>query len=503
MTAFTDQPRSTRIAWICAIITSALGATILFSAEAGINWPIWVAAASGSLIIARYSAVRRVEAPLLVLCGWATVLSLGFALTTTVPFPGFIVLADAMLLGLAVITIGGERWGDLSAKLLAAVPFLAPIRVVGATAQEVAGAPRSVSSPRSRAIVRGSLLTVPLVIILVALLASADPIINWGTNRITSWLPDWSFPTRLVFFLFLLALTLGANALGIRQLASRLPQYPHIPGRISIGMTEQRMILWSAAVILWLFVALQVSYFIHPPPASLGTGVTFAEFARRGFGELSFAVTIVGAIIILLEYARPADATDRDRSILRRLDFALLIALELILFSAFRRVLLYEQAYGFTDARVFAQAYMIVMALALGALAWEIWRGSISVSFGRRVAELALGAFTVLVFWNSQAWILNRNIDRARETGKFDAHYATVDMSRDAIPTLVRRRAEIPLPQRDTVEADLACDRLPAPRRWFEWNRSVSAAEKALRSWNRPPCPKWRDFERRTVGYEN
>jgi hypothetical protein len=146
---------------------------------------------------------------------------------------------------------------------------------------------------------------------------------------------------------------------------------------------------------------------------------------------------------------------------------------------------------------------MIAMALALAALALEIWRGSISVSFGRRVAELALGAFTVLVFWNSQAWILNKNIDRARETGKFDAHYATVGMSRDAIPTLVNRRAEIPLPQRDTVEADLACDRLPGPRRWFEWNRSVSAADKALRSWNRPPCPEARDFERRTVGYGN
>src|SRR2546423_6556090 len=146
---------------------------------------------------------------------------------------------------------------------------------------------------------------------------------------------------------------------------------------------------------------------------------------------------------------------------------------------------------------------MSVTALALGARAWEIGRVSIALSFGRRRGELALGAFTVLVFWNPQAWILNRNIDRARETGKFDAHYATVDMSRDAIPTLVRRRAEIPLPQRDTVEADLACDRLPAPRRWFEWNRSVSAAEEALRGWNRPPCPKWRGSERGDQGDTN
>src|SRR5689334_3744797 len=118
MTTPTDQPRSTKIAWICAVITAALGATILFSADAGINWPIWVATASASLLIARYAAARRLETPLLVLCTWATVLSVGFAFTTTPPFPGFIVLADAMILGLAVITLGAERWSDLSARLL-------------------------------------------------------------------------------------------------------------------------------------------------------------------------------------------------------------------------------------------------------------------------------------------------------------------------------------------------------------------------------------------------
>ena len=489
MTTPTAQPRSTKIAWIFAAITAAVGATILFSAEPGINWPIWVAAASASLLIARYAAVGRVETPLVILCSWATVLSVGFALTTTPPFPGFIVLADAMLLGLAVITLGAERWADLSARLIAAVPFLAPIRVFGAAAQEVAGAPASVSTPRSRALLRGALLTVPLVIVLVALLASADPIISWGTDRITSWLPDWSFPARLVFFLFLLAVTLGANALGMRQASARLPQFPDVPGRISIGMTEQRMILWSAAVILWLFVALQVSYFIHPPPAALGTGVTFAEFARRGFGELSFAVTIVGAIIIILEYARPATLSDRDRATLQRLDFALIIALELILISAFRRVLLYENAYGFTDSRLIAQVYMAGMALALAALAWEISRGSISVSFGRRVAEIALGALTVLVFWNSQAWIANKNIDRIATGGKFDAGYLAT-LSRDATPTLIKRLPEIPEGQRGIIEVRLACRNVPGELRWFEWNRSVVAAKEALATWTgRPTCP--------------
>lgn len=477
------------IAWSTAIVTSALGAAILFDAQPGINWPTWVAAASISLIVSRFASARRVETPLLVLLAWAIVLSAGFALTANDFLHFLIVLSDAMLLGLAVITLGAGNWSELSAKLLVAVPFLAPYRVVGATAYEAAGAPRSASSPRSRAIIKGALLSLPLVIVLIALLGNADPVIRWGTVRLAEWLPNWSFLPRLIFFAVLLILTLGANSLGIRQLVASFPRYPAFGASPTVGLTEQRMMLWSAAVVLWLFVALQASYLIHSPPAAIGTGVTFADYARRGFGELSFAATIVGAIILILEYARPADATERDRLVLRRLELALVIALELVLFSAFRRVILYEQAYGFTEARIFAQAYMVVMALSLAGLAREITRGKISIAFGRRVAEFALAVFTVLVFWNYEAWIVDRNIDRAATTGKFDALYAT-RLSVDAIPTLLRRRNEIPSAERDTVELRLACKPLPGERRWFEWNRAVSAYAKAQENWSRPVCAR-------------
>jgi uncharacterized membrane protein len=483
------RDNSAAITWTAALLTSAIGAALLFSAWPGINWAIWVTAASISVILSRIVGQKRIELPLLVLLTWATVLSFGLAVRDNDSIRFFVVISDMMLLGLAVIAIGSESWSALSAKLLAVVPFLAPFRVWRATAYEAADAPQSISSPRARSIIRGTLLSAPLVLVLIVLLGSADPVIRWGTDLISAWLPDWSFPPRLLFFGFLLSITLGANSISARQIGSSLPGMPTLARASTIGLTEQRMMLWSAAAVLWLFVLLQISYFIHPPPVVIDSGVTFAEYARRGFGELSLAATIVGAIILILEYARPADATERDRKKLARLELVLLVALELVLVSAFRRVILYEQAYGFTTARLFPQAYMVAMSLVLIALATEISRGSISISFGRRAAEIALGVFTVLVFWNYEAWIVNRNIDRASQTGKFDWYYAG-RLSRDAIPTLVSRRVELPPDARAGIEARLACAQLPAERRWFEWNRSVRAADRALRSWNRAPCSR-------------
>jgi len=483
------RSNNTTVVWLAALGTAALGAAILFSAEAGINWPIWVAAASLSVIVARYVSAKKVESPLLILLAWALILAVRFAISDTPFIRALIVLSDAMLLGLAMITLGVASWSDLSAKLLAAVPWLAPVRVLGGTAHEVTATPRSFSSSRTRSLAIGGVLSVLMIVVLVGLLGSADPVISWSTDHIAAWLPDWSFPPRVLFFAFLLALTLGANSIAARQMTPNIPRYPELSVKPTLGVTEQRMLLWSSAVVLWLFVLLQASYLVHSPPTAVGSGVTFAEFARRGFGQLSFAATLVGAIILILEYARPFTATERERATLRHLELALIVALELILVSAFRRVILYEQAYGFTTARLVAQAYMIAMALALVALALEIGRERISIAFGRRVAEIALGVFTVLALWNFEGWIVNRNIDRAQATGKFDAMYAS-RLSNDAIPTLVRRRAEIPQPARDSVDLRFACKRVSAERRWFEWNRSVNLAEAALRSWQRPPCPK-------------
>ena len=98
------------------------------------------------------------------------------------------------------------------------------------------------------------MLSAPLIIVLIVLLGSADPVIQWGTDRISSWLPDWSFPPRLIFFLFLLSITLGANSIASRQIEPALPNFPGLDQKSTVGITEQRMMLWSAAVVLWLFV---------------------------------------------------------------------------------------------------------------------------------------------------------------------------------------------------------------------------------------------------------
>ena len=496
MQPHTTDTSSTTAVWIGAALASALGATILFDAWPGINWGIWVALASGAVIFARGRSGKPVDMPVFILLAWATVLAFGLAATDSEFVQFLIIVSDAMLLGLAVIVTGTPSWSSLSASSLPTIPFLAPLRVWNASAREVGAFPRRFSSPRARSIVRGLLLTLPILLVLIALLRDADPVIAWSVDRITDLLPRSSILTRLAFFLFLLSLTLGANSISARQAEAQLPAMPKVTSR-TIGVTEQKIVLVGVAVVLWIFVLLQVSYLFHSPPSAVGSGVTFADYARQGFAELSFAVTIVGGIVLGLEATRPADAGQEARRSLVMLEAALLIALELMLVSAFRRVILYEQAYGFTAARLFAQAYMVVMAAALVVLWLELRKGSISVAFARRVAVIALAVFTVWVYWNYEAWIVNRNIDRSHATGKFDSEYAT-RLSRDAVPTLMARRRELPIAEQRKIDSWLGCTPSPGDRRWFEWNRSVAATRRAMSGLSRVPCPDSSRYNRRS-----
>jgi hypothetical protein len=473
--------------WISALASALLGSAILYDAMPGVNWGLWVGLTCAAVLLVRSRSGVKNNTPMVILFSWATILAFSAAITANEGVQALVAMSVMMLLGLAIVVIGTERWRTLSVQLLPVVPFLAVFRVWLASFREAAAAPKSTSSERARPVAMGVLLAVPIVIVLLALLRNADPVISWLVHGVTDFFAQWSFTARLIFFLVLLSVTLGANSLAARQRDALLPSPLKWTNRLSLGLTEQKIVLVGVAVVLWLFVLLQISYLFHSPPSAAGSGVTFAEYARQGFAQIAVAATLAGAIIVILERTRPRDANPRPLASLAQIETAILVALELALVSAFRRVVLYENAYGFTTARVYAQTYIVVLALALAALWLEIRKGGITIDLGRRISVIALGAFTILAFWNHDAWIANRNIDRAVASGKFDASYAA-RLSRDAIPTLVARRGEMPLSERATLEGQLACLRRAEPRKWFEFNLRARAADAALGTASLPLC---------------
>ena len=479
---------NTKLVWLSAIAVSAIGAWIMFDAIPGVNWGLWTAAASvGLIVLAR--ARGNLDRSTLVMLGTATLVAAGAAVTAD-PFMYALTCLSVMLfLALAMLLAVDSGFRRITAFFVISSPFVAGGTALGESFTRVVEATSLLRSSRARAAVRGALITIPIVAIFALLLSNADPTFAGWRDEIARIIETWSFIPRTIFFLAMLTIVLGAYSFAARTPVSVTTS--GLPSTTSdnrwLGATERLILISAITALLWLFIAVQLSYLFGNVPTIPGSDMTFAEYARRGFGELTIVATL--SIVLILVSERYGRVNGHARA-LKALTIALLLAVIIILASAFYRVILYEAAYGFTVSRLYAQTYMVVLAAALLTLAMGVVTVLDTGILFRRVFAVAVLAFVVLVFWNHEAWIASANIDRYASTGKLDVEYITRDLSPNAIPVIVGRLAALPDPIRTDIR-DAIVKRYRDPRvlradRWFEWNYRRDQARTALAHMNLP-----------------
>jgi hypothetical protein len=470
-----DDRRLNAFHWLLIAAAALLGSLILFDAAAGINWSIWVALAVAVTLLCRRPRNVALSDPA-VLLGVAAIISAGAdARTTDTPVHVGIFWLTAVLLAAFLTAVAAKDWEEIGLLELAFSPIRSAGRVLTAAAREAGLVLRAATDSPSRPLLRRIAIVAPVVIALIVLLAGADPVIHSVVERIGVWLPKITVSARAVFFAVLLVVLTGA--------CSRLPDFriamPPLQPRFRNGPTAKDAIVLLASTLatLVVFLVLQTIYLFVRPPGAVGSGVTYADYARKGFGQLCIVVTIVAGVILFAEHCR--DKGERTTPpALRNLEFAAIAAAALILILALRRVLLYEEAYGFTTARVHATAYIVFAGGFLALLAYELARGGITQSLGRRSLLFGLAVLLVILYWNDQAWIMNRNIDRIRRTGKFDADYAATLLP-DALPALVARKTELPNESWNALMFSIACTPPVGSTEWYQWNPVRAAAQSA------------------------
>jgi hypothetical protein len=211
--------------------------------------------------------------------------------------------------------------------------------------------------------------------------------------------------------------------------------------------------------------------------------VTFSEYARQGFAELTTVATLCTIVLVALDHwaARgPREGWTRIAAV------AVVGQVEVLLISALRRLWLYESAYGFTTVRLYAHVYMVVVALFLGLLGWGLFRGLRSGWLARRAAAIGAVAMTILIYWNHEGWIVRQNVGRFLRIDQLDTSYLVWGLSPNAVPTLVRTIPQLPRAKADSVRNELGrrygTASHGAPCRWFEWNHGRDRAVAALRA---------------------
>ncbi len=469
--------------WISAIGVAALGTLILYKALPGLNWGIWTTFAAGGLILLLRASGRPICRDVATLASMAIVLSWCTPLTSSGWFHFWILATAGTLLALAVLVAAGLPMRMVGvARILLAAPVAAVFASVEVVRRK-AEALGLLSRGYSVQVVRGIILAVPVVLVFALLLSGADPVFSAGREAVFSALESLSFLDRLVVFGVFGTVTLGGYGLALRgEWELRREQVTALP-RALLGDTERAIVLGSVAALFAAFLLLQLAYLFGNLGAVRGSGITYAEYARRGFGELTTAATICAGLLVGVERWK---SPGRREGLVRLLSLAIIVELHLLLDSALRRVHQYEAAYGYTTDRLYAQMYMAAVSAALLLLAWELWSVLDVRRLARRVAAVAFAFLLGLAVWNHEGWIAERNIERAELTGKLDTHYLGALLSLDAVPVIVAAMDRLPAEKQLELRAALHRGHhdpdASLAGRWWEWNARRGAGVRALYS---------------------
>jgi hypothetical protein len=336
------------------------------------------------------------------------------------------------------------------------------------------------------AILRGALLAIPILAIFLVLLSGADLVFGEYVESALRWfdlarLVDWA--GRGLVILFVSAFSLGAIVAALRQATNRrLIADRGALVKPFLGFTESSVVLASVDVLFGLFVVVQIAYFFGGEANVTAAGFTYSEYARRGFGELvAVGLLSLGLIMTLAAVARRE--SKGQTTAFNALSTGLVALVGVILASALKRLLLYEQAYGFTRLRSYTHVAILWMGVVFVAFLLLLLRNRLR-RFAAVCATAVFGFAATLSLLNVDAFIVNQNVTRLSMTGELDVEYLA-GLSEDALPGLARLAVGGPAEQRAVLVPELACweGQLRARQEELGWqstNFGRLAADKAL-----------------------
>lgn len=410
---FLDAPLVTGPTADVVVASLVVGASFdiaVRSGVAGVGGALCISVTCVGMLVTR--RIRNPQAIALV-CA-APLFGMWLAVRTSVWLIPLDILAAAALLGSGASLARGGSGADMTIPELAGRAARGVLQALFAPAFLFRGAFGNARTRRTTGVVRGLLLAVPILVVLSALLTSADAV----------FASFFSFDASgVVEHAVLIAIgTLGAAAL-LRLASAEPAEAPQVEGP-KLGSVEVAIVLGALNLVLGAFAVARLYALSEGGRRVIDSaGLTYAEYARSGFFQLvGVAVIVIGALLTLRA------AAPRSTPVQRR-TFGILAAGVVVLtlavcVSAFHRLVLYEAAFGLTMLRLYVQTAIVWLAIVLVLLAIGVALPHVTRAW---LAPAAAAAGLILLFalnaLNPEALVARHNLAHAPQADVIDRAY--------------------------------------------------------------------------------
>ena len=296
-----------------------------------------------------------------------------------------------------------------------------------------------------RHILLGVLIAIPLLIVVFALLTSADMIFSSWTETAL----DYIFFSSNPYLACLLTVVIYAVAYGIMAAAGRMlaaKQTNDMQNTFAQGGAEEVQgkkggnaltaitVTLLLTLVYLLFCGIQLYFLFGGGNVSLPDGFTYAEYARQGFFQL-LAVTVLNVLILM--FCRKA----AGESLVLRVVLTVFSACTYVMIaSAAMRMLLYVDAYSLSFLRILVLWFLALNTLLVTGIIFAIYRAKFPL-FRYFVAVSAI-CYLVLAYANVDYIIASYNTKSQEKVEAIDVHYL-LSLSADAAPVLLPALHEI------------------------------------------------------------
>lgn len=290
-----------------------------------------------------------------------------------------------------------------------------------------------------RNIFLGLIISVPCLWIIISLLSSADLLFD----MITSDIFDFSFsavtlwPILMITFGFLACYCIICGSVsGVDKEEKKERK----KADASIAITFMAIL----CLVYIVFCFIQVAYLFTDGLLTLPAGITYAEYARRGFFEL-LRVSIMNVSLILL-----CKTLFQESKVLRRIVLVMTLCTYIMIASATYRMLLYIGAYHLTFLRSCVLLALLIIALVLGGVIYAEYNKRFPL-FQYCVAVVSI-CYICFSLSKPDYWIADYLVNQKEELNQQDIDYLVHSLSLDATPVVLPMLYEDYITRSNTVE---------------------------------------------------
>ena len=284
----------------------------------------------------------------------------------------------------------------------------------------------------------GFAIALPLLVIILNLLSSADPVFAKVIKDIFGKLfYSWDVVKIVIFAAVIFFFVYGFIVkTGRRNLGANAPKEGIYEPVIGITIT----VVLTAFYLI--FAVVQIIY-LFMNSAGLPDDMTYAEYARRGFFQLLF-VAVVNVCIVLI-----FNAIFRKSVVLKTVLVVMCICTYIMIASSAVRLSMYIKEYALTYLRINTIWALVVTSIVmLGVIISLFWR---NMPLFRYIFLTVMVMFTLYAFVRPGAVISKYNISQAHSGKEVDLEYV-MDIGSDGVPYLIDYLRTKDIPPEMTME---------------------------------------------------